>query len=48
MLGEASYHEEFMVWGLVIAYIKADRSEVERHLDEFVPKSITGQCATAV
>ena len=30
MLGEASYHEEFMVWGLVIAYIKADRSEVER------------------
>ena len=38
MLGEASYHEEFMVWGLVIAYIKADRSEVERHLDEFVPK----------
>ena len=38
MFGEASYHEEFMVWGLVIAYIKADRSEVERHLDEFVPK----------
>lgn len=51
MLGEASYHEEFMVWGLVIAYIKADRSEVERHLDEFVPKinnwAVCDSCVTS-
>ena len=37
--------------GLVIAYIKADRSEVERHLDEFVPKinnwAVCDSCVTS-
>lgn len=51
MLGEDSYHEEFMVWGLVIAYIKADREELERRLDEFVPKinnwAVCDSCVTS-
>ena len=47
MLGEASYHEEFMVWGLVIAYIKAEVKWKGIWMSLFL-KSITGQCATAV
>jgi len=38
LFGEDSYHEEFLVWGLVIAYMKAAKEERKKRLDEFVPK----------